>query len=206
MILWILKRQIQTRMLPVDCLFLVLMKLPALYIVHSRLINKEWKEVVDRITMNEWRALYIQRIYKIDGVSSDFNWMHALVNVEKECVEVEALCTWNQKKVRLVAPWLKVDNILQLDDTFIINSNLREGVARDMRTAVASQGTCITFIYKDSFTLRAVRHTCLRRGDSPCQKCEQRKCCEKQKYVYFVRKLNDNANDCLCMHVKGEVF
>ena len=192
-------------MLPVDCLLIVLMKLPARSIVDSRSVSKYMKEIVDHITMDEWKALYISRIYFIDGVSSNFNWMHALVNVEKECVEVEAVCTWNRKKVRLVAPWLKIDNILQLDDTFIINSNLRKGVARDMRIAISSQGTCITFVYHNSFTLRAVRQTCLRRGDIPCPKCEQRKCCEKQKYVYFVRKLHENANDCLCMHVKGEI-
>ena len=192
-------------MLPVDCWLIVLMKLPAICIVYSRAVSKYMKDIVDHITMDEWKALYISRIYFIDGVSSNFNWMHALVNVEKECVEVEALCTWNRKKVRLVAPWLKIDNTLQLDDTFIINSNLRKGIARDMRIAISSQGTCITFVYHNSFTLRAVRQTCLRRGEIPCQKCEQRKCCEKQKYVYFVRKLHENANDWLCMNVRGEV-
>ena len=163
--------------------------------------------MVDTLTSSDWKKLYHIRIRWVVPVSSSFDWKRALLYAEGKNAEIEAFCTWNKQTVKLVAPWLSTDDTSHVKDTFLIGFRLRKGVARDLETTMSTQGVCLHFVYDSAFELRAVRQTCLKRGEiKPCYNCEKRKRCDKQKYSYFLSKLDcPEVNDYLCMRVRGVI-
>lgn len=194
-------------MLPDDCLSIVIKNLCAVLIVTVSEVSNSWKRVVEDIDNDEWKRLYQERVGCFVEVDSLFDWKHALVEAERTTTEVEAFCTWNKMKVRLVAPWTRIEEgTLQYENTILIGTNLRKGVSRDMKTTSSTQGICLHFVYDRAFELRGVRQTCVRRGDEPCCNCERRKRCNNQQYSYFLRKLdNPRVNEHLCLNFRGVV-
>jgi hypothetical protein len=149
--------------------------------------------------------LYHKRVGWMVDVSPSFDWKCALVQSELKNQEIEAFCVWNKQRVSIVAPWKYADVIYQDNGSLLIGTTLRSGIVRDIATTRISQGVCLHFVYDKAFELRAIRRTCIRRGeDNPCRNCTLRKRCENQQYAYFLRKLTDSmgVNDCLCMRVK----
>lgn len=194
--------------LPDDCIRRILFLLPSYCILALRRLTKEMNKIVDRITIDEWRLMYFERVGVVNEVSASFDWKRALVNAEKDNTTVEAICVWNKKKVSIIAPWKNDDSICKCNNSFIIDADLHSGVSRNMNIVDESQGVCIVFVYDNAFELRGVRKTCLRRGEEdPCRNCNLKKRCENQQYSYFLRKLDHPiVNDLLCMRIKRVIM
>lgn len=133
-----------------------------------------------------------------------FDWMNALLQAELCDLEIEVTCSWNNAKIKLVAPWVKLASSIEaMDASIFIGTKLRNGVTRVMKTSNISQGIHVHYIYDNAIAVRGIRQTCARRGVILCSNCEQKKYCNNQQYVYSMRKLNTSANDHLCMRVRG---
>lgn len=184
-----------------DCLLCVILNLPAIDIVKTRLVDKRFNHLYDLI---DWQGLFILRVRYRPDVSIQFNWKKALVMLETKSKEVHAFCTWNRKKVRLMSPWKDSDTTFTDGSTVVIGS-LKKGILRDYTATDSSQGVTIHFIYDRAFVLKGIRHTCIRRReDYPCKGCQQRKHCMDQKYKYYIRKLNHPmVDDLLGQRVLG---
>lgn len=185
-----------------DCVYLIICKLPVKSILINRILNKSWRNVVDSITNKEWKNMYIERLKWVDDVSAHFDWKTALINAEEKQPEVEACCTWNSDKIKIIAPWIFGASTIVTDETVLLDLNLRSGVERIL--CRKHQGIYVQFIYDEAFELRGVRQTCARRHITPCHNCQQRKFCINQRYIYYVRKYNKPfVNDYFSMRVRG---
>ena len=190
-----------------DCIHSVLLCLPVNSILRCRRINREWNNIIQSISDSQWKTLYHKRIGWIEEpMNPKFDWMNALLQAELCDLEIEVICSWNNTKIKLVAPWVKTktgSSVEIIDTTIFIGTKLRTGVTRVMNTSDMSQGIHVHFIYDDAIAVRGIRKTCAKRGVVLCSNCEQKKYCRNQQYVYSMRKLNTSANDHLCMRVRG---
>lgn len=193
-------------MVPDDIIVIIVKAQTATNILSSRLLNTDWKRIIDNFSMEDWRTLYHQRVGLITDVSPIFNWKHALIHSEQKQSEIEAYCTWKSQNLRIVAPWVYTEDCVCIQNALIIGCNLHSGIVRCYKTVALSQGVCVDFVYDNAFKLRGIRQTCVKRGDVPCINCVQRKRCSNQKYRYYLYKLdNPMVNDILCMRVRGVV-
>ena len=184
-----------------DSLRCVILLLPACDIVVTAQVNKRFKYVTKHV---DWETLYKDRVKYSADVSVNFDWRVALLMVEANSAEVQALCTWNNQRVRIVAPWEDQESMFCYGSTFVMGA-LKQGILRNIEVSDITQGVAIHFIYDDAFELKGIRHTCRRRREQfPCKRCVQRKGCDNQQYIYYIRKLDHpEVNDHLCRRVRG---
>lgn len=186
-----------------DCLRCIILLLPASDILRITQVNNHFRLIARNVN---WEILYKSRVKYFADVSVNFNWKIALLMVEASSAEVQALCIWDKQIVRVMAPW-KDQETTFLHGSTVVMGALKQGVLRDLEASDVTQGVTIHFIYDDAFELKGIRHTCIRRGELvPCKRCEQRKGCDNQQYMYYIRKLDHpKVNDHLCRRVRGVI-
>ena len=98
----------------------ILLLLPCKDINFCRLVNKQWNNTIQYIQPNQWKSLFRKRIGWIEEpVNPKFDWMKALLQAEISVPEIEAICRWNNIKLKIVAPWVERSSIIDVIDTSI---------------------------------------------------------------------------------------
>lgn len=159
-----------------DEVWMVLRWLRPVEMMSCRAVCVGWRDVVDSVGRDEWKAIYRQRVCDWIAVSPLFDWRRASVVASLNVPSVDALCVWNYRRVRIVAPWLTCGHD--------IDAPLREGVER-----VPCLET-VDFLYDCDIRLRGTPRSCLSRDDrQPCANCRgrTRQRCLNPQYEYFLR-------------------
>ena len=191
-----------SRMNSQDCLLLVYLHIGAIHTLRCRSVCKEWRLLIDLQSQSFWKEMYTYQVGWNVNVSEAFDWRSTLVDIEKSLFQIEAFCTWNDDKVKVMSPWQETGKNVIENDFVQIGFDLISGVTRDAYVTTASCGSHLSYIYDNAFELKAVRKTCKRRNATLCKQCMYKKTCDKQKYDYFIRKLSHpKVNDFLCRRV-----
>lgn len=185
-----------------DCMLIVYTYIGAIQTLLCRRVCKEWMSLVDSQTQTFWKDMYKFQVGWNISVSEAFDWKNTLVDIEKSLCQIEAFCTWNDDKVKVMSPWVTSTSNLIENDFVQVGFDLISGVTRDVYVTTSTCGSQLSYIYDNAFELKAVRKTCRRRNMSPCKKCIYKKTCDKQGYEYFIRKLSHpKVNDFLCRRI-----
>ena len=185
-----------------DCLLLVYLHIGAINTLKCRSVCKEWKSLIDLQPQSFWKEMYICRVGWDLSVSNAFNWQYTLVDIEKSLSQIEAFCTWNNARVKLMSPWKPSEKNVTENNFVQIGFDLISGVTRDEYVTIASCGSQLSYIYDDAFELKAIKKTCRRQNAALCKQCVYKQTCEKQIYQYFIKKLSHpRVNDFLCKRV-----
>lgn len=166
-------------MLPFDLKWNIVQHLPAIEIVRLRVLSREWCMCVDRISQEEWKHLYATQVCDALNVSASFDWKVAAIVTSRHVDAVEAVCTWNMKRVRVAVPWC----------TSGLDPLLRSDVRRASSTPVT-----IDYEYNCMFLLRAFLRTCRYRTNTVCANCQSKQRCLSPHYDYFIRLLSDTPD------------
>lgn len=171
--------------LPCDIMWCIVKRLPATRIVELRVLSSEWCAFLDGVSQEEWKRVYTAQVCDTLIVGASFDWKKAAIATSRHVNAVEAVCTWNKRRVRVAVPWC----------TSGVDPLLRSDVTRASSTPVM-----IDYVYANMFLLRGFLRTCRYRPDTvPCRNCLSKQCCLAPRYDYFVRPLSET-----CAKVRDE--
>ena len=185
-----------------DVLWRILQWLLPLEACATRAVAYRFKTVVDAVPQHEWRRIFHERVCDCLNVGDAFDWRRAgcLASTRDG---IKALCLWNYKSVFLITPWTHPYATLE--------SPLKSGVRREPICDI----TAIDFVYDDTFRLRGMAQTCLRRNEgSMCANCRtnSKRRCQNLQYRYFLREMpslsaNEHAfNECLGLRLATQSY
>ena len=189
-----------------DLLWTTLSMLDGNDILRCREACRLWKHTIDRVSQDEWKLLYFDRILTMLCVGSDFNWKQAALRATAHDECLLATCMWNGHRVMIMTPWK--ESILIFDETerALFEMSLRPGVRR----SEVVEYSVIDFVYSKRLRLRGLRRTCRsRNSDHPCVNCvffRGRRKCLNPTYEYFLRPIGNvdpqSIDECLA-HLLG---
>lgn len=176
-----------------DALWRILKRLSTFEMCAAREVSHHIRRVVDSVPQLEWKRIYHERVWDSLIVGDDFDWRRATC-LAGRAVGIQALCLWNYKSAYLEIPWLDEEHLA-------LETPLRHGVRRNVIDL-----TTIEFVYDNTFRLRGMARTCLRRNAiNMCLNCRlgSKQRCLNLKYQYYVREMprfsaNEHSfNECL---------
>ena len=168
-----------------DLLWCVMCNLSGKEIVSCRTVCRAWCVMVDSVSLEQWRELYMTVVSDVLCVRSSFNWKRAAlcsVNYEHG---LRVFCTWKSVWMFLASPWASDSHEV------CINTPLRTGVER-VNVSQAND-----YIYDKSFRLRGIARSCNQQNTHwLCTNCRTRskRRCLAMRYDYYVSDVSDSAN------------
>ena len=166
--------------LPADVLWCVVKCLPVADILSLRMLSREWCGFLDSVSQEEWKRVYMAQVCDALMVGASFDWKKAAIATSRHVNAVEAVCTWNKKRVRFAVPWC----------TSGVDPLLRADVTRAYSTPVMTD-----YVYDGMFLLRGLLRTCRYRPDTvPCRNCQSKQSCLVPTYDYYIRPVSDDTS------------
>jgi hypothetical protein len=190
-----------------DVLWRILMCLPGHDITTAMIVCRNWLHFLCcRVTPEQWRQFYHDRVCSWLVVRDSFNWKDAAMVAIAHSKTVLATCIWNRCSIVIVSPWESQGDI-SFDEN---NGTLFHGILRPGVTRTRANGTVLDFVYNNMIKLRALSQTCTQRSltniTGACLNCISRskKRCTNPEYNYYVRKQDTATNlhefhECLAM-------
>ena len=123
---------------------------------------------MDRVSQEEWKLLYFDRISPTLSVGTNFNWKLAALRApaNEECLL--ATCMWNGRRVMIVRPWKERSLTFDEVERALFEMSLRPGVRRIQ----IAECPGIDFVYDKRLRLRGLQRTCRsRNSDVQCVNC-----------------------------------
>ena len=149
----------------VDLLWAVLSMLDGYDILRCRQVCCLWKGAVDRVSQDEWKLLYFDRISTMLCVGNDFDWKLAVLRATAHQTCLLATCMWNGRRVMIATPWKERLLIFDEVERALFDMSLRPGVRRTQ----AVEYSVVDFVYDKRLRLRGLQRTCRsRNSDHPC--------------------------------------
>lgn len=105
--------------LPHDMKWCIVRYLPAADIQELRVLLRDWRNFLDGVSQEEWKLVYMAQVCDMLMVGASFDWKSAAIATSRHVNAVEAVCTWNKKRVRFAVPMRKVDDLKKKHDTKI---------------------------------------------------------------------------------------
>ena len=99
-------------------------------ILRCREACRLWKHTIDRVSQDEWRLLYFDRISTILRVGNDFNRKHAALRATAHDECLVATSMWNGHHVMIVTPWKERILIFDEVERALFDMSLRPGDRR----------------------------------------------------------------------------
>ena len=168
-----------------DLLWCVMTNVSGKEIALCRTVCMAWCDVVDSVSLEEWKELYMAVVCDVLCVRNSFDWKRAALSSVDYGHGLKVFCTWKSVWVFLASPWISDSH------EGCVDAPLRRGVER----VDASQAN--DYIYDNSFRLRGIARSCNQQNthllSTNCRSRSKRRCLA-MRYDYYVSGVSDSTN------------